>query len=43
MSFEDKVLFKNLWECKKISARRLLKELPNMNILTTIVKILEVD
>jgi len=26
LSFEDKILIKNLWECKRFSARRLLNE-----------------
>jgi inhibitor of nuclear factor kappa-B kinase subunit alpha len=31
LSFEDKILIKNLWECKSYSSRRLIKELPNKN------------
>jgi len=30
-SFEDKIFIKNLWECKKNSARRLLREYLNKN------------
>jgi len=26
LSFEDKIFIKNLWECKRFSARRLLRE-----------------
>ena len=31
LSFEDKILIKNLWECKNYSSRRLIKEFPNKN------------
>jgi len=31
LSFEDKIFIKNLWECKRFSARRLLSEYPNKN------------
>jgi len=31
LRFEDKILIRNLWECKRFSARRLLKEFPNKN------------
>jgi len=31
LSFEDKIFIKNLSECKRFSARRLLKEYPNNN------------
>jgi len=31
LSFKDKIFIKNLWECKRFSARRLLKEYPNKN------------
>jgi len=31
LSFEDKLLIKNLWECKGFSYRRLIKEFPNKN------------
>jgi len=31
LSFEDKIFVKNLWECKRFSARRLLMEFPNKN------------
>jgi len=31
LSFEDKLLIKNLWECKGFSSRRLIKEFPNKN------------
>jgi len=31
LSFEDKIFIKNLWECKRFSARRLLREFPNKN------------
>jgi len=31
LSFEDKILIKNLWECKRFSARRLLMEFPGKN------------
>jgi len=30
-SFEDKFLIKNLWECKRFSSRRLIKEFRNKN------------
>jgi len=28
LSFEDEILMINLWECKRFSVRRLLKEFP---------------
>jgi len=31
LNFEDKILIKNLWECKRFSVRRLLREFPNKN------------
>jgi len=31
LSFEDKIVIKNLWECKSFSARTLLREYPNKN------------
>jgi len=31
LSFEDKLLIKNLWECKGFSFRRLIKEFSNKN------------
>ena len=31
LSFEDKILIKNLRECKNYSSRRLIKEFPNKN------------
>jgi len=31
LSFEDKLLIKNLWECKGFSCRRLIKKFPNKN------------
>jgi len=31
LSFEDKLLIKNLWECKGLSSRWLIKEFPNKN------------
>jgi len=31
LSSGDKILIKNLWECKRFSARSLLKEFPNKN------------
>ena len=31
LSFKDKIFIKNLWECKRFSARRLLREFPNKN------------
>jgi len=31
LSFEDKVLIKSLWECKRLSSRRQMKEFPNKN------------
>jgi len=31
LSFEDKLLIKNLWECKGLFSRRLIKEFPNRN------------
>src|SRR3984885_3458915 len=31
LSFEDKILIKNLLECKNYSSRRLIKEFPNKN------------
>jgi len=31
LSFEDKIFIKNLWLCKRFSARRLLREYPNKN------------
>ena len=31
LRYEDKILIKNLWECKRFSARRLMKEFPNKN------------
>jgi len=31
LSFEDKLLIKNLWERKGFSSRRLTKEFPNKN------------
>jgi len=27
LSFEDKILIKNLWKCTRFSARRLLKDI----------------
>jgi len=32
LSYEDKILFKNLWQCKGFTARRLRKEFPNKNL-----------
>jgi len=29
LSFEDKMLIENLWECKRFSARRLIREFSN--------------
>ena len=31
LSYEDKILIKNLWQCKGFTARRLMKEFPNKN------------
>jgi len=31
LTFEDKLLIKNLWECKGFFSRRLIKEFPNKN------------
>jgi len=31
LTFEDKILIKNLWECKRYSARRLITEIPTKN------------
>jgi len=31
LSFEDKLLIKNLWEYKGFFSRRLIKEFPNKN------------
>jgi len=31
LRFENKLLIKNLWECKGLSSRRLIKEFPNKN------------
>jgi len=36
LSFEDKLLIKNLWECKEFSSRRLIKEFPNKNWKSTL-------
>jgi len=30
-SFKDKLLIKNLWECKEFFSRRLIKEFPQKN------------
>ena len=29
--YEDKILIKNLWQCKGSTVRRLMKEFPNKN------------
>ena len=31
LSFKDKFFIKNLWECKRFSARKLLRKYPNKN------------
>ena len=31
LSYKDKILIKNLWQCKGFTARRLMKEFPNKN------------
>ena len=42
-SFEDKIFIKNLWECKRFSAKRLLREFPNKNWKQFIGLILAID
>jgi len=31
LSFKDTIFIKNLWECRRFSARRLWREFPNKN------------
>ena len=43
LSFEDKIFIKNLWECERFSARRLLREFPNKNWIQFTGLVLAVD
>jgi len=35
LSYKDKILIKNLWQCKGFTARRLMKEFPNKKLEAT--------
>ena len=35
LSYEDKILIKNLWQCKGFTARRLMKEFPQQKLEAT--------